>query len=307
MRTLILGILISGICLSGWAADEAPPETKSGSNLPSGVKVLRDVEYAKVDGLSLGMDLYLPEQPKSALPVVVYFHGGGWRRGTKNGCSAAIPLAGKGYVVASVTYRLSQQAIFPAAIEDCKGAVRFLRANAAKYSIDPASVIVMGDSAGGHLAALMGTSGGVKDLEGTTGGNLTQSSRVQAVIDYYGPVDFISIIDQKSDIKRGEVGAPEVQFLGGRTLEHKEVAIKASPLTYVTKEVPPFLIVHGEKDPRVPLEQPREMLDAVQKAGGEAALHLVKDGGHGFTAAQNNALIPVLTEFLDRHFKKPAP
>lgn len=301
-QCLLLVSILSGAAVAG---DEAPPAAKS-SNLPPGVKVIRDVQYAKINDIVLKMDIYLPEDAKAAMPAVVYFHGGGWRRGSKSGCSAAIPLAAKGYIVASVDYRLSQQAIFPAAIEDCKGAVRFLRANAAKYFIDPKSIITMGDSAGGHLASLMGTSAGAKDLEGTTGGNLDQSSTVQAVIDYYGPIDFIAIIDQKSDVKRGEIGAPEVQLLGGRTLEHKDLAIKASPLTYVTKDVPPFLIVHGEKDPRVPMEQPKAMLEAVKNIGGEATLHIVKNGSHGFTAAQNAELIPVLTEFLDKHFKTPA-
>ena len=299
-----LCLLVVAVFGAAMAGEDDPPEVKPAPKpLPPGVKVIRDIEYAKVGDISLKMDIYQPEGVHAPLPTVVYFHGGGWRRGTRNGCSAAVPLAAKGYIVASIEYRLSQQAIFPAAIEDCKGAVRFLRANAAKYFVDPKALIAMGDSAGGHLAALMGTSGGVKDLEGTTGGNLEQSSRVQAVIDYYGPIDFIAIINQGSDVKRGELGAPEVQFLGGRTLERKDLAIKASPLTYVTKDAPPFLIVHGEKDPRVPMEQPKAMLAAIKDIGGEATLHIVKDGSHGFTAAQNAALIPVLTEFLDRHFK----
>ena len=307
MRNLLALIVL--LPTVAFAAEDAPPEpaappAKPPAALPAGIKVIRDVEYAKVNDLSLTMDIYLPSEPAGPMPAVVYFHGGGWRRGTKNNCQPAIPLAAKGYVVASINYRLSQQAIFPAAIEDCKGAVRFLRANAAKYFINPAAIVSMGDSAGGHLAALMGTSAGVKDLEGATGGNLDQSSAVQGVIDYYGPIDFIAMIDQKSDIKRGEIGAPEVQFIGGRTLDHKDVAIKASPLTYVTKDAPPFLIVHGEVDPRVPMEQAKAMLEAIKKVGGEATLHIVKNGSHGFSAAQNAALIPTLTEFLDRHFKK---
>ena len=289
-------------------AREDPTDTKGvpASEIPPGVKIIRDVEYAKVGGLALQLDLYIHADTRTPAPVVLYFHGGGWRNGNKSNCLAGIPLAVKGYVVASVNYRLSQQAIFPAAIEDCKGAVRFLRANAAKYGVDPAHVAVMGDSAGGHLAALLGTSGGSKELEGATGGNLEQSSRVQAVVDYYGPIDFIAILSQKSDIKRGEPGAPEVQLLGGRTLERKDLAIQASPLTYVTKDDPPFLIVHGEKDPRVPREQPQALLEALQAAGVEARLHLVKNAKHGFNAAERNSVIPILTEFLDKHLKDAA-
>jgi acetyl esterase/lipase len=303
MRLSSIPLLLVGFSLLA-AEDTAKPEPKS--NVPASVKVIRDIEYAKINDTSLTLDIYRPADAKTPLPTIVFFHGGGWRKGNKSNCTPAMGLPAKGYVVASINYRLSDKAIFPAAVHDCKGAIRFLRAHAKDYFIDPNSMIAMGDSAGGHLAALIGTSGGVKDLEGTTGGNLDQSSNVQAVIDYYGPVDFISIIDQKSDVKRGEIGAPEVQFIGGRTLEHKDVAIKASPLTYVSKDTPPFLIVHGDKDPRVPQEQPREMLDAVKNAGVEASLHWVKDGSHGFNAAQTAALLPVLLEFLGKHFK-PAP
>ena len=175
---------------------------------PDGVTVERNVEYARVGEKSLRMDVYAPDNPKGPLPAVIYIHGGGWRRGDKSQ-QTGVPLVSHGYVVASINHRPSQEAIFPAQIEDCKAAVRFLRANAKKYSIDAGHIGVWGDSSGGHLSALVGTSGDVKELEGRVGEHLDQSSRVQAACVYYGPIDFLSIMSQKSDIQRGSPGALE--------------------------------------------------------------------------------------------------
>jgi acetyl esterase/lipase len=292
----IAGVIV--IVLAGTAAGQSVVPPKS----PTGVNVIRDVEYARVGDKSLKMDLYLPEEAKSPLPGVVYIHGGGWRRGDKKQ-QTGVPLVAHGYVVASINHRFSQEAIFPAQIEDCKAAVRFLRANAKKYSIDPDHLGVWGDSSGGHLSALTGTSGDVKELEGKVGDHLDQSSRVQAACVYYAPIDFISIMSQKSDIKRGSPEAPESQLLGGPTLEHRELAIQACPLTYVSKDDPPFLIVHGEKDVRVPLEQAEALRAALQAVGVEATIHIVEGAGHGFNAAQSATAMPVVAAFFDRHLK----
>jgi acetyl esterase/lipase len=269
---------------------------------PDGVTLQRNVEYARVGEKSLLMDIYSPENSKGLLPAVIYIHGGGWRRGDKNQ-QTGVPLVSHGYVVASINHRPSQEAIFPAQIEDCKAAVRFLRANAKKYSIDPDHIGVWGDSSGGHLSALVGTSGDVKDLEGKVGEHLDQSSRVQAVCVYYGPIDFLSIMSQKSDIKRGSPEAPESQLLGGPTLEHQELAVKACPLTYVTKDDPPFLIVHGEKDARVPLAQSEALRDALKGAGVEATLEILEGAGHGFNREQNLKAMPWVAAFFDKHLK----
>jgi len=161
---------------------------------PEAVTAVRDVEYAAVGNKHLLLDIYTPTASQEKLPLVVWIHGGAWRAGSKEN-PRALGLARRGYAVASINYRLSQAAIFPAQIEDCKAAIRFLRANAAKYSIDGDHVGAWGDSAGGHLAALLGTSGDVKELEGTVGDNLTVSSRVQCVVDYYGPSDMLQFKD----------------------------------------------------------------------------------------------------------------
>ena len=184
--------LIGSIGLAAWFAcscaaisqekPKAPP-----ANLPKGVKFLPDLQYVEDAHERHRLDLYVPEKADRPLPLLVWIHGGGWFMGNKDGCPLMY-LAAKGYVVASINYRLSQHAVFPAQIEDCKAAIRWLRANAAKYHIDPSDVGVAGGSAGGHLVALLGTTAGVKELEGKEG-NLDQSSRVQYAVDYFGPAD----------------------------------------------------------------------------------------------------------------------
>jgi acetyl esterase/lipase len=264
--------------------------------VPEGVNVLRDIAYVENGHERNRLDLYLPEKVRGPLPVVVWIHGGGWSSGSKDGCRAAW-LSGKGYAVASINYRLSQQAVFPAQIEDCKAAIRWLRANAGKYHLDADHVGVWGASAGGHLVALLGTTGGVKELDGK-GGNSDQSSRVQCVVDWFGPTDMLRIEtrDDKPD-------TPVAKLIGGTVHENREKARKASPLYYVGKESAPFLIMHGDKDPLVPLKQSEILAEALAKAGVEVKLQVIKDNGHGgpgFTTPESRKLIE---DFFDKHLK----
>ena len=168
--------------------------------------------------------------------------------------------------MASINYRLSQHAIFPAQIEDCKAAIRWLRANAAKYHLDADRIGVWGASAGGHLVAMLGTTGSVKELEGK-GGNLDQSSRVQCVVDWFGPSDLPTMGGSHDD-----PGSPESRLIGGPVQENKEKARKASPLTYVSKDSAPFLIMHGDQDNVVPPGQSELLAEALKKAGVEVTL-----------------------------------
>ena len=256
---------------------------------PEGVQVLRDLEYVPSGHERNRLDLYLPEKATRPLPVIVYVHGGGWTRGDKTN-GPAFPFAAKGYVVASINHRFSQHAVFPAQIHDCKAAIRWLRANASKYGLDPDHVGVWGSSSGGHLVALLGTTAGVKELEGP-GGNAEQSSRVQAVVDWYGPTDFLT------------VGAKDTRtnLLGGDPQENKDKAVKASPMTYVSKDAAPFLIMHGDKDSTVPISQSGTFAQALQQAGAEATFVIVKGAGHGgplFTSSENLKLIE---DFFSKH------
>jgi acetyl esterase/lipase len=277
-----------------------PQSPPSRQRLPAGVTAVRDLEYGRAGAKVLHLDLYLPANSGKPLPLLVWIHGGAWRSGAKDGdVIPMLPLATNGYAMASVEYRLSQEAIFPAQIYDCKAAIRWLRANAAKYNLDPGRFAAMGASAGGHLAALVGASGGVAALEGDVN-DLKESSRVQAVVDWYGPADLLQIGIPSSDIKHNEPGSPESQLIGGALLEHKDKAAQASPVTYVSKESPPFLIMHGDSDRSVPFNQSELLLAALKKAGVDATLIPEKGIGHGFSGPQ---YLPPVREFLQRCLK----
>jgi acetyl esterase/lipase len=267
--------------------------------IPPGVKVERDIEYVPGGGKARSLDLYLPrESEDKKLPLIVWIHGGAWLGGDKGGCPA-VRFVLRGYVVASINYRLSQEAIFPAQIHDCKAAIRWLRANADKYAIDPDRVGVWGSSAGGHLVALLGTSGDAKDLEGDEG-NLKYSSRVQAVCDWFGPTDFTKIGDFPSDLKHYAPDSPEAKLIGGPVLENKDKAARANPIPYIAKGVPPFLIMHGDKDMTVPHNQSELLYEALKKAGVDVTFHTVPGGGHGFGGPEVDKMVDA---FFDRVLK----
>jgi acetyl esterase/lipase len=239
--------------------------------------------------------------PKDPMPVVVWIHGGAWRAGNKDsGIPQLMRFARRGYFCASIEYRLSQEAKFPAQIEDCKCAIRFLRAKAKDYNLDPNRIGVWGSSAGGHLVALLGTSGDVTELEGK-GGNQEFSSRVNAVCDWFGPSDFLKMIGVPSNIDRTSPNCPEALLIGGALQENKDKAAKANPITYVSKDDPPFLIMHGDKDMVVPLNQSELLYDALKKAGVDATFHVVKDAGHGFGGREIDERVDA---FFDKHLKR---
>jgi acetyl esterase/lipase len=235
--------------------------------------VQRDLVYKRINGIVLTLDLYRPEEVSGSLPVIIWIHGGGWRRGRKEKCPA-VALVQDGFAVASIDYRLTSTAPFPAQIEDCKAAVRWLRANASTYHLDPDRVGVWGHSAGGHLAALLGTSGGVPELEGT-GDNMQYSSQVQAVCDSAGPADLLAMTNLGPKRTFAIEG-----LLGGPLEKDKAKAIAASPIHYVSKDDPPFLIVHGEADRVVPAEQSQRFYEELRKAGVNATLKILPQVGH---------------------------
>lgn len=267
---------------------------RRGQQVPDGVTAHRDLEYASAGEKKLLLDVYTPNSDADddgPLPLIVWIHGGAWRAGNKRHCPA-LPYTTKGYVAASVSYRLSQEAIFPAQIEDCKAAIRWLRANAEKYRIDPDRIGVWGSSAGGHLVAMLGTSGDVKELE-TQHGNLDQSSRVQAVCDFFGPTDFLRM-DADSlpggPIVHDDPKSPESQLIGAPIQDNPDKVAKANPITYVTRDDPPFLIVHGNKDPLVPWQQSKYLYDAMLKVGHKDVKFEVIDGAkHGFRGSERVA------------------
>jgi acetyl esterase/lipase len=264
--------------------------------IPDTVEVTRNVEYCQGGGHPLLLDVYRPKERAAVpAPAMLWIHGGGWRAGDKEPAPLALQLATRGFVTASANYRLSGEAPFPAAIEDCKCAVRFLRANAARYGIDPARIGVAGGSAGGHLALLVGTADESAGLEGT-GGWKGVSSRVAAVLSWFGPADF-SVGHEAFEKGRGPSIAA---FLGGALNEKPENYRRASPVTWVSKDDPPLLLIHGNADSTVPFDQSIRMEKAYRKAGLAVELIKVENAEHGFKAAGSAPATPDLQEIMRR-------
>jgi acetyl esterase/lipase len=266
----------------------------------SKVTVLRDIEYVPGGHPRQKLDLYLPRdaQAGSKRPLIVWVHGGAWLGGSKDNCPA-VRFTSDGYAVASVNYRLSQHAIFPAQIQDCKAAIRWLRANADTHGIDPNRIGAWGASAGGHLVALLGTAGDVNDFD--VGPHAGVSSRVQAVCDFFGPTDFTKMSSFPSSMDHDAADAPEAKLIGGPIPQNKDKAQRANPITYVTKDDPPFLIVHGDKDPLVPHNQSELLRDALKAVDVSVTFYTVQGGGHGgFKDPQVDVLV---TEFFNKRLR----
>lgn len=295
VRLLALAALI--VAAPGFAQQPRQP----GPKVPDGTTVEKDVAYGTHERHKL--DVYTPKGD-GPFPLVVWVHGGAWQGGSKEG-GPALKLLEHGYAVASTNYRLSQHAVFPAQIEDCKAAIRHLRANAKKYRIDPDRVGVWGASAGGHLVALLGTSGDVKELEGD-GKHAKQSSRVQCVVDWFGPTDLTKMKEQttvKGPIDHDAADAPEAKLIGGAVQQNKDKARAANPIEYVTKDDPPFLIVHGDQDPLVPVGQSEILADALKKAKVECELVVLKGAKHGGPEFNTADQFKKTLTFLDKHLK----
>jgi acetyl esterase/lipase len=265
------------------------------------VAVQRDLVYKRVNGETLPLDLYYPKQFSGSLPVIVWIHGGAWSRGRKERCPA-VALVKYGYAVASIDYRLTGMAPFPAQIQDCKAAVRWLRANASAYHLDPDHIGAWGFSAGGHLAALLGTSGDVRQFEGS-GDNMSYSSRVQAVCDVSGPSDLVRLYQeaaQSSTEKGAKAAAAVAALVGGSAEPDLAEAAAASPIHYVSKDDPPFLIIHGEDDSTVPVTQAESLAAALKGAGVKTELEVVSGRRHGVAGPR---FLPMIRAFFDKYLK----
>lgn len=268
---------------------------------PEGTVVRRDLSYVDEGHGRQKLDLYLPADAKN-LPLIVWIHGGAWMVGSKDAFIGALPFLAEGFAVASINYRLSQHAIFPAQIEDCKAAIRWLRAHAGEYGFDPARIGVWGPSAGGHLSALVGTAGDVKEFD--VGANLANSSAVQAVVDFFGPTDFLQMDGNRilNGMMHDTPDSPESKLVGGLIRDHKAQVQQANPITYVTKNDPPFLIVHGDSDPLVPHHQSVLLHAALLETGVPVEFYTVKGGGHG--AFEDPKVPELVSAFFKKHLKK---
>lgn len=257
-----------------------PPEP------PENFEVTHDANYADTSNPKQTLDLFLPlAQAQKPRPLIVFIHGGGWESGDKADAFIGLlyPLIKDGaFAGASVNYRLTNEAKWPEQLHDCKAAIRWLRAHAKEMNIDPRKIGVIGISAGGHLASLLGTSGGVPELEGKIGRNPGVESKVQCVVNICGPADFLTLPDHPSIIKFNEADSPTGKLLGKPMPEVKDLARAASPITYITPDDPPLMTVHGTKDTLVPFEQATEFRDALRQAGVPHVLLTATDGGHVF-------------------------
>lgn len=275
-------------------AQQGPPR------LPDGVRGEFDIPYAGTDNPRQTLDLLLPEKPATdqPLPVVVLIHGGGWQNGDKrSGTVQGASLVRTGhYAAVSLGYRLTGEARWPAQIHDCKAAIRWIRAQAGRYNLDPQRIGVIGSSAGGHLAAMLGTSGDEAALEGDLGKHQKTSSRVQCVVDLFGPTDLVKL-SRSSDPPHGAVA----RLLGGVVRENRELAHAASPITYVSRDDPPFLLIHGTQDTIVPYDQSELLQDALATAGVDSLLLRVEGGSHG--SFRNAEVTRRIGLFLDKHLR----
>ena len=269
--------------------------------LPVGVRLVADQDYVGDRNPRHRLDLLLPEKPVGGkpLPVVAYVHGGGWRGGDKSsGLRRLSGLVATGrYVGVSIGYRLTGEAGWPAQIHDCKAAIRWLKAHAKKFRFDPDRIAVFGSSAGGHLVAMLGVGGGVEDLQGRLGPHREFDSRVAAVVDFFGPTDFLKMNDQPGKIDHNAARSPESLLVGGAIQEHVDRCRHASPLTYVDSRDAPFLIVHGDRDEVVIFPQSQLLQAALKKAAVPVALVTVRGGGHGVGGRAVEARVRAFLEF----------
>lgn len=275
----------------------AQQRNRTEPKVPEGVTVHRDIAYVPDGHARQKLDLYIPNEGEN-LPLIIWVHGGAWLGGSKERY-APMEYLKSGYAGASIGYRLSQHAIFPAQIEDVKAAVRWIRARAETYRLDPNRFAAWGSSAGGHLVAMLGTAGDVTEFE--VGENLEVSSQVQAVVNYFGPTDFLQMDTHRlpGGLVHDAPDSPESKLVGGPIQTHEDRVARANPITYVSKDDPPILIIHGDQDKLVPYHQSVLLKDALEAIGACVAFYRVEGGGHGWF---KDPKVPELTKaFLEKH------
>jgi acetyl esterase/lipase len=262
-----------------------------------------NVPYVTDGGERQQLDVYLPNNYREIekLPVIVWIHGGGWNGGGKGGMPGK-EFLNQGYACDSINHRYVSQTGFPAPIEDCKAIIRWLRANAKTYHFDPDRIGVWGASSGGHLAALLGTTSHKKVFD--VGENLDQSSAVQAVCDIYGPTDFVIFFAGNPSWGGQVLGGPlakgkEVAYFA----EKKELATLVSPMTHVSKENPPILILHGSNDTNVPVSEGKQFYEALKKAGVDVEIDIVEGAGHDGAVYSTQEQFKKISDFFDKHLK----
>jgi acetyl esterase/lipase len=273
----------------------------SGAALAQGAHKLADLEYAQAGGEPLKLDLYQPSAPHA--PLVVWLHGGRWEVGSKERMPLGA-LVERGYAVASLDFRPASRARFPGQVHDVKAALRFLRARASDYGYDATRIGILGESSGGHLAALVGTTNGHKELEGTLGQHLGVSSEVHAIVSYFGASDLVTILAQSTPYGLGIREPALKSLLGALPNENEALARLASPVFHVDAHDPPLLLLHGDQDPQMPINQSHELEGAYERAGLNAKLVVVHGAGHGGGTFFDAEHINLVAAFLDEHLRR---
>ena len=286
------GLVAACLCLPMFAVHLAHAQ-----EIREDYQVHKDIAYGHVDGRVLLVDLYVP-QDAAEPPLLVWVHGGAWRSGSKDRVSL-LGLTSSGYAIASVDFRQSGEAPFPAQIHDIKAAIRFLRAEAPTYGYDAERIAITGSSSGGHLAAVVGVTNGHAELEGEVGNHLDQSSSVQAIVDYYGPTNLASILPQSTPHGLS-VREPALDLLlGGQPDAVPELAELASVVTHVDATDPPLLILHGDQDPQVPINQSHELHGAYKERGLTVHFEVVHGAAHGGPAFFDSERQELVRLFLE--------
>jgi len=308
-----VALTLALVAAGSWSPARAQDSTDWAAGASVRYRVVPDLTYLTADGQDLKLDLILPRDTTAPAPLLIYIHGGGWVQGSKEGSDLALlPWIEQGWAVANVGYRLGPVAQAPAAVEDCRCALRFLRENAATYKIDPARIVVTGHSAGGHLSLTTGmltaaagfdnrcpkrntdpAAGGFADV-------VVEEMPVAAIVNWFGITDVPDLLAGKN------AKAYAVQWLGSLP-DREALARSLSPLTLVRPKLPPILTLHGDADPIVPYQHAVRLHEALTKAGVANQLHTVPGGGHGnFTAEQALEAYRVIREFVSKHVATPA-
>jgi acetyl esterase/lipase len=262
------------------------------------VRTVADIVYANAGTTPLALDLYIPVDAKTPPPLIVYVHGGAWRSGSK-AKPAVEPFAGEGFAVASIDYRLSPVAPFPAQVHDIKAAIRFLRARQREYGYDARRIAIAGTSAGAHLAALTGVTNGVRELEGSLGDDASESSAVQAILSYFGASNLTTIL-QQSTPHGVEMRVPALKlFLGALPAAAPDLARLASPVFHVDRSDPPLLLFHGDQDAQMPINQSHELHGKYKELGLPVQFEVVHGAGHGAKAFFEPPHYLTACKFLD--------
>lgn len=271
-----------------------------------------DLRYARQSDAQ-SIDLYFPDEYSGKLPLVMYIHGGAFMICDKRDIQLLpyLEVLKHGYALAAVNYRMSGEALFPAAMHDCKCAVRWLRAHAEDYSLDPDRFAAAGGSAGGNLSAMLAASAGVAELEDPSQGCGDYSAAVQAAVDWYGPTDFTRMDMQLAELGLGPCthnndDSPESQYMGRKITELDHAYVnKANPMSYIKEDLPPIFIQHGSMDNIVPVLQSKEFVTAIETrlGPGRVRFEILEGAGHADPAFETPENMARVIEFLDMHLK----